>query len=137
MVRWLNTRWGLRFLSVVVATLLWLVVYLDESSVLDVAVPVEVVNVPPGLALRTAPVRRLSLRLSGPRLRLLFLDRRLEPLRLDLDGAGEGDTVFANLGMQLKLPDEVRVNRIAPASVKITLVRSPRDGRTNLLTEEH
>ena len=123
MVEWLNTRSGLKLLSVLVATLLWLVVFLDGSAMLDIAVPLQVVNVPAGLAIRNVPVRTLILQLSGPRVRLLFLDKSIAAVRLDLSGAGEGETVFTNLGMMLKLPEDVRINRLAPASVKIILGR--------------
>ncbi len=123
MIDWLNTRSGLKFLSVLVASLLWLAVYLDGTSQLDIAVPVRTVNVPTGLVIRNAPVKTLFIRLSGPRVRLLFLDRCLDTVRLDLGGAGEGETVFTNLGMLLRLPDDVHINRIAPATVRIILGR--------------
>ena len=123
MIEWLNTKSGLKILSVTVATLLWLVVYLDETSVLDIVVPVSLKNIPQGLVIRNEPVKQLAIRLSGPRVHLLFLHRSIGSFRLDLDGAGEGETVFTNLGMSLKLPEDVRISRIAPASVKIILGR--------------
>ena len=130
MVNWLATKWGLRSLSLLVAVLLWLVVYLDAASVLDITVPVKPVNVPPGLAIRAMPVNTITLRFIGPRVRLLFLDKVITSVRLDLHGVGEGETVFTNMGMMLKLPEDVHVNRTSPVSLKIILDR----GQTSPLT---
>ena len=123
MLDWLNTRSGLKFLSVVVAALLWLVVYLDGTSQLEIAVPVETVNVPAGLTIRNTPVKNIVMQLSGPRVRLLFLDRFIDAVRLDLGGSEVGESVFTNLGMLLRLPEDVRINRVAPATVRIILGR--------------
>ena len=121
MINWLNTKTGLKFLSLLVAVLLWLVVYLDGNSELDVTVPVQPVNIPAGLTIVKAPVRTLTLRITGPRAHLLFVDKPADSVKLDLSGAVEGETVFTNMGLLIKLPQDVLISRISPSSVNILL----------------
>jgi hypothetical protein len=125
MVHWLNTTAGLRALSLLVALLLWLVVYLDGTSERELSVPVRPANLPTGLMLTALPLAPLDVSLTGPRAQLLFLSGDRIPLQLDLRGAGEGMVTFTNLGEQLHLPEQVRITRIFPTTLTLKLSRQP------------
>ncbi|UFS69690.1 hypothetical protein LPW11_17560 [Geomonas sp. RF6] len=112
-------RW---VLSVLLAALLWVAVAAERTEELSLSVPVELEHLPPGLAVVAAPAR-VSVTLSGPRILLARVPLSPPVCRLDLSGAGEGTVTFRPVETALGLDREIRVSRLHPSPLSVTLGR--------------
>jgi hypothetical protein len=120
---------GLKVLSLVLAAALWLFVVAEKETEIGAAVPVEVKNLPRGLAIVNRTPSRVDVRLAGPRIALLKM-RAVPPLLLlDLQGAREGITGFPGLEKDIPLPAGVRVIRITPDTIEVRLAKAGPTGK--------
>ncbi len=111
----------LKLLATALAVVLWLYVTAGKEAEVAVAVPVRVVNLSAGLALADQPPDRLDVRVVGPALAL----RRLHPdkmvVSLDMGQVKVGSVAFPSLDQLVPVPPGVRVVRVSPASIKLTV----------------
>jgi len=114
---------GLKVLSLFLAALLWLFVTAGQEAELDLQVPVLFENLPVGLTIGNQPPSLLDLRLAGPKIQLMRLQRERLAVALDLKNAGEGSIGFPNPEKSIRLPDGVRVTRVTPAAIEARLVK--------------
>jgi YbbR domain-containing protein len=114
---------GLKALSLLLAALLWLFVAADRESEREIAVPVVYRNLSPALAIVNKPPSRLDLWVAGPKIMLMRLNADRLTIFLDLKNAGEGATSFPGPEKAVHLPEGVRVTRVTPASVEVSLAR--------------
>ncbi len=114
---------AIKLLALLLAVTLWLLAKGFTSVEMDMAVPLHVRNVPTGLVVRGSLPSSVRLSVSGTR--IMFMEIRPERLSLELDASnlGEGTAVFSSLEQRLALPPEIRVLRIYPATVAVTLER--------------
>jgi hypothetical protein len=112
----------LKIVSVVMASLFWLYVMAGKDAELRVRVPVILVNLDNSLTIVDKPPVSLDVELHGSRLALLTLKKDLR-LVLDMEGVKEGSVSFSNLDKVLIADSRVRVTRISPAHIELTLAR--------------
>ncbi len=117
---------GLKTLSLFLAAVLWLFVSSGREAETELSLPVVLTNIPPGMTVTNRPPSRIDVRLAGPRILLLRLDARRLPVVLDLKGAGEGTTGFPEVEKGLRIPYGLRVTRVTPATVAVTLAKTMR-----------
>ncbi|MBT0664598.1 hypothetical protein KI809_09835 [Geobacter pelophilus] len=113
----------LKIVSVVMASLFWLYVMAGKDAELRVQVPVVLVNLGNNLTIVDKPPVSLDVELHGSRLALLALRKESLRLVLDMDGVKEGSVSFSNLDKALIADSRVRVTRISPAHIELTLAK--------------
>jgi YbbR domain-containing protein len=116
------THWELKILSVVIALALWTLVVGGDSTRVALAAPVEYVGLPADLALVRSR-ETVDLEVEARR----GVVERLSPaslrVRVSLSAVGEGDTLVPVDPTQVTSPPGVRVTRISPASLPVSIVR--------------
>ena len=123
MLERLTHNWSLKLLALAIATSMWVFVVGQEKSEVGVRVAVEITNLPADLLVVEDHPTEVDVRLYGPR----SLIRRVASERLvkvvDLSGMGLGEHVFQVLPEDLRLPPGVRVIRISPGNLTLTLAK--------------
>ena len=126
-MNWRNffTDWDIKLLSLVLAIIVWVGVSGGRHAELELTVPLELHNVPPGLSVAGSVPSEVSVTVAGPKILLLKLSSEKIIIPLDAQGVGVGTTLFTGLDRRLSLPREMTVTRLFPATVEIRLIRSP------------
>jgi len=115
---------GVRFLSLLLAGLLWLGVTLERPGQVRLQVPVVLEHLPDGLLLASSPPAVLEVTVSGPRL-LLFGPWLIGgSCGLDLSEAEAGTASFRSLDCSFALDHELKVLRVRPATIRLTLAKA-------------
>ncbi len=118
----LTTNLLRKFLSLLLACGLWLFVNFGERDTEEaLKVPLEMRNIPGRLVITSPRIDFIDLRVAGPRTLLGRIDHNQLSLPFDLTGARPGPAVFNINTDRLGLPRGVRVVRITPAQVTVTL----------------
>jgi hypothetical protein len=112
---------GLKLLAIALAVVLWCFVVGGREAEREIAVPVRVINLAPGLALAGQPPDRLAVRVVGPEIIL----RRLHPdemvVSLDMGQVKSGNVAFSALDQRIPLPAGIRVVRVSPATIELAV----------------
>jgi YbbR domain-containing protein len=114
---------SLKIVSVVIASLFWLYVMAAKETEKSVQVPVEIVNLDDSLTIVDKPPALLDVELRGDRLSLLTLSKDSLKLVLDMKSVKEGNVSFSNLEKAVMSNNRIRVTRVYPARIEITLSR--------------
>lgn len=110
---------GLKFLSICIASLLWLVVAGDRVVERALRVPVEFQNLPQGLEIVGDPPEAVDVRLRGPSGTLGRLGPGDTSAVIDLRTARPGRRLFHLTASQIRVPYGVDVMQVAPATLPI------------------
>ena len=114
---------AVKLLSLLLAGLLWLCMILERTDQLTVKVPVRPEYLPVGLRLESPPPERLEVTISGPRILLCRLLLGGVSCGLDLTQAAAGTAEFVPGEDSFRLERELKVVRVNPATVSLTLAR--------------
>jgi YbbR domain-containing protein len=115
---------GLKFLSICIAALLWLVVAGDRVVERAIRVPIEFQNLPQGLEIVGDPMEGVDVRLRGSSGALGRLGPGDTSAVIDLRNARPGRRLFHITATQIKVPYGLDVVQIAPATLPITFENS-------------
>ncbi|MGH7856485.1 MAG: CdaR family protein, partial [Candidatus Binatia bacterium] len=114
----------LKVFSLVFAIGLWAFVNLGaRDAEKTLVVPVELRNVPPDFVVTSPLVEAIDVRVRGPRTILGTIDEGRLGVRLDLSKARPGTTSFTVDPERLSLPRGLRVTRLSPVDVPLTVER--------------
>jgi YbbR domain-containing protein len=117
-------NWPLRLLALLIAFVLWLFVVGSERRQVSTTADIEYVGLRPDVVLLGDLPDRLDLQLETTR----WAGRRVtrEPLRVRVDVATlqEGETMVPISPADVEAPPGIRVTRIAPPWVRVTLARA-------------
>lgn len=105
-------------LSVVVAVVLWFSFSMRESYSVTVELPVEVVRLPDGQALREPPPASTTVTLDGEGWTLLGFSRRRPTIQVEAD---DDATVDLGAALQRQVPAGVAVRAVQPRRVALAL----------------
>ncbi len=120
-VKWTAANGALKVLSVLLAILLWVMVLGSRSVEITKEVPIEILT-PGELAPANEIPERVSFKLVGPKAFLRsVMDRREDPIRINLASARPGVITYRFFPDNIRLPIGVKVASITPASVPIKL----------------
>lgn len=112
---------GLKLLALLVALILFVVSRQPMREVLLVGVPIEFRDRPAGLEISSEVTQTVSVRLRGPQ----DVVRNMMPNQLaiiaDLSNKGPGERVVQLKAAPATIPENVKVLRIDPASIKLRL----------------
>lgn len=112
---------GTKLVSVIVAVVLWVVVMGSRTVEVTKEVPIEVIA-PADLVPSNDLPDRVAFRLSGPKALLsAILDRRYEPIRVNLTGAKAGLVTYRFFSDSIHVPIGVKVLAINPTALLIKL----------------
>jgi YbbR domain-containing protein len=115
---------GLKFFSICIASLLWLVVAGDRVVERAIRVPVEYQNLPDGLEIVGDPLESVDVRLRGSSGTLGRLPQEETSAVIDLRNARPGRRLFHLTAAQVKVPYGVEVVQVAPATLSIEFENS-------------
>ncbi|MEK6578973.1 MAG: CdaR family protein, partial [Bdellovibrionota bacterium] len=112
---------GTKFVSVAIAVLLWFIVFGSRSVEVTKEIPLEVVS-PTEIVPANEIPEKIAFRLSGPKAFLrAILDRREDPIRVNLSGAKPGLVTYRFFSDNIRIPIGVKVLSINPAAILIKL----------------
>lgn len=115
---------GLKFLSICIATLLWLVVAGDRVVERALRIPVEYQNLPAGLEIVGEPLESVDVRLRGSSGTLGRLTPSETSAVIDLRNARPGRRLFHLTATQVNVPYGIEVVQVAPATLSIEFENS-------------
>lgn len=114
-------NWKLKLLSLLLATMLWFVVYLMGETKKEISVPVTTVNLRKDTVLMKMDSTTVDITLTG-RVSVLR-DVKANDIRvsLDLSRVQEGENIFNISKGNVQIPRGVQIDEIRPTSVKIDI----------------
>lgn len=112
----------LKLLSLAVAVCIWSFTAISRETHYDLALPVELRNIPPGYRLAGPLPREIRFTLTGPSILIDGARRSNSSLILNMRGVAPGRILFSHLESNLKLPDGINVTRISPALLELNLI---------------
>jgi hypothetical protein len=115
---------GVRWLSLLLAGLLWLGVTLERPGELKLQLPVTLEHLPPGLLVSSPPPAVLQATIAGPRILLFRQWLRGGGCALDLSEARAGSASYSALDGSFGLDQELKVVRVHPATIQLTLAKA-------------
>ncbi len=112
---------GTKLISVIIAIVLWIVVLGSRNVEVTKDIPLEVIT-PTDLVAANEIPEKISFRLSGPKAFLrAILDRREDPIRVNLSGAKPGLVTYRFFADNIRLPIGVKVLAVNPTAILIKL----------------
>jgi YbbR domain-containing protein len=113
-------NFALKFVSLLLAIGLWMVVARDPIAEVEMKVPIEFRNLPDTLEIDSASFTEAQIRLRGPQRvihRLGVGDVRAE---IDLADVQPGERTFDLTGRQIRVPQDVQVVQIIPGQFHLS-----------------
>lgn len=112
---------GAKLISVVIAAVLWVVVLGSRSVEVTKEIPLEIITPSTLVAANDVP-EKVTFKLAGPKAFLrAILDRREDPIRINLSGAKAGLVTYRFFADNIRLPIGVKVLSVSPASIMLKL----------------
>lgn len=116
-----SVNFGTKVISVAIAILLWGIVLGSRSVEVTKEVPLEIIT-PSDIVPANDIPDRIAFRLSGPKAFLRsILDRREEPIRVNLSGAKPALVTYRFFSDNIRVPIGVKVLSINPTAILIKL----------------
>jgi YbbR domain-containing protein len=119
----LPENFTLKVQALLLAVIIWVFIAMAQEKTSELTVPVVLANLPPRIKVAEGPPSTLHVGISGPRYALVGLEKARLAAVLDMKDAGPGTVAFANLDRFIHLRDGLRVIRVQPAKIEMTLVR--------------
>src|SRR5580658_4148228 len=112
---------GTKLISIAIAVVLWIVVLGSRNVEVTKEIPLEVITSSDVVPANDIP-DKIAFRMSGPKAFLrAILDRREDPIRVNLSGAKPGLVTYRFFSDNIRVPIGVKVLSINPTSVLIKL----------------
>ena len=126
MKKMLRKNLGLKGLALGLSVVLWWFVTGESNVHVGFAVPLEIRNIPQGMALTNKVVRQVDVRLAGPSTLINALQQKEISAAVDLSGAKGGRETIPLTERSVKVPAGFRVERVYPSSVEVVLEKLER-----------
>ena len=124
--RFASRNLGLKFLALFLAVACWLFVAGESKVLVGFTVPLEIRDVPKGMAVTNKVDRQVEVRLAGTSSLLSDLKPAEVSAAIDLSGAKAGRLYMPLDDRAVKVPAGITVQRIFPSSVEVVLERTER-----------
>lgn len=125
-MRRLRKNLGLKAVALVLSVLLWWIVGGERNALVGFAVPLEIRNIPAGMALTNKVDRQVDVRIAGPSTLISGLEQKEISVEVDLSGAKTGKEVIPLTERSVKIPAGFRVERVYPGSIEVVLEKLER-----------
>lgn len=120
-IRFFTTHIALKLVSIVIAVLLWGIVLGSRNVEATKEIPLEIIT-PADIVPANEIPEKIAFRLSGPKAFLrAVLDRREDPIRVNLSGAKPGLITYRFFSDNIRVPIGVKVLSINPTAILIKL----------------
>jgi len=118
--RYVVHNFGLKVLSLLLATGLWFMISRDEQPA-EVAVrsPIVFQHVPPSLEISSESIPEAQIRVRGPERTIRQLKTNEVQAEIDLAGAKAGDRTFDLTSHEVRHPHELEVVQIVPSQLHL------------------
>lgn len=117
----LTSNLGTKLISVAIAVVLWMIVLGSRNVEATKDVPLEIITPADVIPSNEIP-DRISFRLSGPKAFLrTVLDRKEDPIRVNLTGAKPGLITYRFFSDNIRVPIGIKVLSINPTAVLVKL----------------
>ncbi len=126
MMRIVRKNIGLKALALGLSCLLWWFVAGESNVLLGFAVPLEIRNIPQGMAITNKVDRQVDVRVAGPSTLINALEQKEISAVIDLAGAKAGKEIIPLTERSVKVPAGFRVERVYPSSVEVVLEKLER-----------
>ena len=126
MKKMIRKNLGLKGLALGLSVVLWWFVTGESNVHVGFAVPLEIRNIPQGMAVTNKVVRQVDVRLAGPSTLISALQQKEISAAVDLSGAKGGRETIPLTERSVKVPAGFRVERVYPASVEVVLEKLER-----------
>ncbi|MFZ0759738.1 MAG: CdaR family protein [Candidatus Sulfotelmatobacter sp.] len=118
--RWVQHNLGLKILSLVLATGLWLAIAPDqEPAEVVLRVPIEFQHVPPQLEISSATIPEAQIRVRGPEGIIQQLRSQDVHAELDLANAKPGERTFDLTAQQIRHQRDLHIVQVVPGQVHL------------------
>jgi diadenylate cyclase len=118
--RYVFNNLGLKLMSLVLATGLWLAVARDPVDEIPVEVPIEFHNMPDNLEISTENIARAQIRLRGPERLVHRLQASDVHVEIDLLHVKTGERTFDLTSQQIQKPHDLEVIQVVPTQLRLT-----------------
>lgn len=134
--RLMSKDWLLKFVSLVLAIILWYFVGGEDKINKNVMIPIEIINLPRDLTISNQFKKEIDVTVSGPRSLILEMANRAVTRQVDLSMATPGTMVIENDHKHIPVPRGITVQRVQPSSIILSLdkliqKRFPVEARTS------
>ena len=119
--RLMSKDWLLKFVSLVLAVILWYFVGGEDKIDKNVMVPIEIINLPRDLAISNQFKKEIEVTVSGPRSLILEMANRAVTRQVDLSTATPGTMVIENDSKHIPVLRGITVQRVQPSSIILSL----------------
>ncbi|MCP4297727.1 MAG: YbbR-like domain-containing protein, partial [Proteobacteria bacterium] len=113
--------WLLKFISLILAVILWNFVGGEDRVDKNVMIPIEIINLPRDLVISNQFKKEIEVTVSGPRSLILDMTSRAITRQVDLSSATPGTMVFENDNDHIPVPRGIEVQRVQPSSIILSL----------------
>lgn len=117
---------GLKLMALAASVMLWWFVAAESNIQVGYVVPLEIRNLPEGLAITNKVERQVEVRLSGPPSLLGSIRQKDLYAAIDMSDAKPGKDQVRLTEQSISIPIGVHVQRIYPGSVEVALERLER-----------
>ncbi|MGB3221265.1 MAG: CdaR family protein [Desulforhopalus sp.] len=117
----ISKDWVLKFVSVILAVVLWYFVGGEDRVDKNVMIPIEVINLPRDLVISNQFKKKIEVTVSGPRSLILDMTNRAITRQVDLSSATPGTMVIENDNDHIPVPRGITVQRVQPSSIILSL----------------
>ncbi len=119
--RFWTKDWVLKFVSLLLATVLWYFVGGENTVDKTVTVPIEIINLPRDLVISNQFKKDIDVTVSGPRSLIQDITNKAVTRQINLAKATPGTNVIQNDNNSIQVPRGVTVLRIQPSSIILSL----------------
>ncbi len=113
--------WVLKFVSLVLAVVLWHFVGGEDRVDKNVMIPIEIINLPRDLVISNQFKKEIEVSVSGPRSVILEMTSKAITRQVDLSSATPGTMVIENDNDHIPVPRGITVQRVQPSSIILSL----------------
>jgi len=111
----------LKFISLVLAVVLWYFVGGEDRVDKNVMIPIEIINLPRDLVISNQFKKEIEVTVSGPRSLILEMTSKAITRQVDLSAATPGTMVIENDNDHIPVPRGITVQRVQPSSIILSL----------------
>ncbi|BHH82925.1 CdaR family protein [Desulforhopalus sp. 52FAK] len=113
--------WSLKFISLVLAVVLWFFVGGEDRVDKNVMLPIEIINLPRDLVISNQFKKEIEVTVSGPRSLILEMANKSITRQVDLSAATPGTMVIENDNDHIPVLRGITVQRVTPSSIILSL----------------
>lgn len=116
-----SKEWVLKFISLVLAVVLWSFVGGEDRVDKNVMIPIEIINLPRDLVISNQFKKEIEVTVSGPQSVIQEMSSRAITRQVDLSSATPGTMVLENDNDHIPVPRGITVQRVQPSSIILSL----------------